>query len=327
MQTEMTYTPKHFKLPPNNALLRTGKIEPYVFNDNIAIAVDIALATGRPLLVAGAPGSGKSRLAEVMATLLEWNYLYTTMTSRTRLEDLTADYDHLLRMHDAHIGKMKPDSAYLKPGIFWWAFNSKTASDRGCAAEETEILKVALDYPEFGFKTENEENRNKTVLLIDEIDKAEPDLPNDLLEPLDRYRFTRPDGIPVDAVNDMEILTIITTNRERELPAAFMRRCVSLVLEAPNQDQLVQIAKHHFPDLKNKKSFSKLANAVAKKTIELQKEATKLNRRPPSTSEFLDALKTCKKLNINVEHANWQLIEQSILVKDLSDKNDGQAEE
>jgi MoxR-like ATPase len=323
----MTYPPKRFKLPPNNALPRTGNIEPYVFNDNIAIAVDIALATGRPLLIAGAPGSGKSRLAEVMATLLEWNYLYATMTSRTRLEDLTADYDHLQRMHDAHIGNMKPDWAYLKPGIFWWAFNSDTASDRSGTAEAAAFPKAILDYPEFGFKTENEENRNKTVLLIDEIDKAEPDLPNDLLEPLDRYRFTRPDGIPVDAIDDLEILTIITTNRERELPAAFMRRCVSLVLEAPNQDQLVQIAKHHFPDLKNIKSFSKLTNAVAKKTIELQQEAKKLNRRPPSTSEFLDALKTCKKLNINVEHANWQLIEQSILVKDLSDKNDGQVEE
>ena len=119
----MTYIPKHFELPPDNTLSRTNNTEPYVFNDNIAIAVDIALATGRPLLVAGAPGSGKSRLAEAMATLMDWNYLNYTMTSRSRLEDLTADFDHLARLHDAHTRTrdegMKPEWAYFKPGIFW----------------------------------------------------------------------------------------------------------------------------------------------------------------------------------------------------------------
>ena len=96
----LDYTPKNFVLA-TNILPKIGNTEPYVFDNNIKIAVDIALTTGRPLLVAGAPGSGKSRLAEAMAAVLEWNYLNYTITSKTRSEDLTADFDHLQRLHDA----------------------------------------------------------------------------------------------------------------------------------------------------------------------------------------------------------------------------------
>lgn len=341
----MSYTPKHkdFKLPPDNTLPRTGKTEPYVFDDNIAIAVDIALATGRPLLVAGDPGSGKSRLAEAMATLMEWNYLDYTMTSRTRLEDLTADYDHLQRLHDAQTpaihdarsrsrkrtqeDRMKPDWAYFKPGLFWWAFNKDSAARRGGNIQEAKLHRVTLEYP--GTPTENPGHTNKTVLLIDEIDKAEPDLPNDLLEPLDRRRFTRPDGKHVNAGDDLEILTIITTNRERELPAAFMRRCVSLVLKAPIESKLETIAHHHFPDDKkhlDNDKFTELVQALAAKIITLRDQSKIQNRRPPSTSEFLDAVRAGDKLKIGVDDEVWKLIEQSleqsVLIKDLNDKND-----
>jgi len=327
----MTYTPKHFKLPPDNTLPRTAITEPYVFDDNIAIAVDIALATGRPLLVAGDPGSGKSRLAEAMAALMKWNYLDYTMTSRTRLEDLTADYDHLQRLHDAQTRTkkegMKPDWAYFKPGLFWWAFNSGSASRRGGDIDEAKQFKATLEYP--GARTENPDHLNKTVLLIDEIDKAEPDLPNDLLEPLDRRRFSRPDGQHVEADDDLEILTIITTNCERELPAAFMRRCVSLVLKAPDESKLQTIAHHHFPDDKkhlDNDKFLELVQALATKIITLQNQAKNQNRRPPSTSEFLDAVRAGDKLKIGVDDEVWKLIEQSleqsVLVKDLNDKND-----
>lgn len=329
METNNTYIPKHkdFKLPDDNTLPRTGNIEPYVFNDNIKIAVDIALATKRPLLVAGDPGTGKSRLAEAMAALMQWNFLSYTMTSQTRLEDLTADFDHLQRLHDAHTRSqqdgMKPDWAYFKPGIFWWAFNKETARFRSGEQSEAEKHNCVLKYPETITVPKN--NSNKTVLLIDEIDKAEPDLPNDLLEPLDRKRFTLPDGKPLNANPGLEILTIITTNRERDLPAAFMRRCVSLVLQAPDAKKLQSIAHHHFQGIETKlpkDDFSYLVKELADKIIKLQEQANKQNRRPPSTSEFLDAVKAADQLKIGVDDQLWQHIEQSTLDKDLSDKND-----
>jgi MoxR-like ATPase len=140
------YQPKNFTLTDYRfAGDQKGDISPYLFPESAVIAIDVALASGRPLLVAGPPGCGKSCLAEAMAAVLGWNFLAKTMTSRTRLEQLTVDIDHLRRLHDAHcaasagaeapnpsLSALKPDAAYYNPGIFWWAFNRQSASRRGC---------------------------------------------------------------------------------------------------------------------------------------------------------------------------------------------------
>ena len=259
----MSYTPTHFRLPPNGILVRDDqaepRVEPYLFDDAIAIALDVALATDRPLLVSGEPGCGKSRLAEAFAAVQGWNLLAQTITSRTRIETLTAEVDQLRRLNDAQArgpdDRLKPPACYLNPGLFWWAYAPDSARRRGLSDDEAATHGVELPYP--GTRRDAPgQPQAATVLLIDEIDKAEPDLPNDLLEPLDRRRFDLPDGFPVANGRQIaapttdpgfRLLTLITTNGERDLPQAFLRRCVRLDLPDPTPERLIQIGEQHYP--------------------------------------------------------------------------------
>ncbi|MGH8581651.1 MAG: AAA family ATPase [Gammaproteobacteria bacterium] len=319
----MSYRPTYFdRLPAGAVLQKTDGIEPYVFNDDIVIAVDVALATNRPLLVSGNPGSGKSRLADAIAAVQGWNLLSKTVTSRTRLESLTVEVDQLRRLNDAQArredSELKPDAYYLNPGIFWWAFQPGTASLRGMNAGQAHRYGVALPYPG---NQRGDGPRQPAVLLIDEIDKAEPDLPNDLLEPLDRRRFDLPDGFRMDGgesritgAEGITLLTVITTNGERELPPAFLRRCVTIELPDPDADKLVEIALKHFPDGNRAR-----IEALAVRMSAFRDKARDRRRRPPGTAEFLDAIHACEKLKIEVsddEESVWKRIENAVLFKD-----------
>ena len=293
-------------------------IAPYLFPEAAVIALDVALATRRPLLVAGPPGCGKSRLAEAMAAVLGWNFLSKTITSRTRLEELTVDVDHLRRLHDAHRAaradaeQLKPDEAYHNPGIFWWAFDRDSAARRGLNPADAITHKVALPFP--GTERPTRKPPQHTVLLIDEIDKAEPDVPNDLLEPLDRRSFCLPDGSSLRAKPEekQQLLTIITTNRERELPQAFLRRCVSLVFDPPNKQALLAIAHAHHPAADPTR-----VEAIVGKIMNIRDMPPDVSRRHPGTSEFLDAIDACEQLKIAVTDDNplWRQIESAVLVK------------
>jgi MoxR-like ATPase len=197
------YRPTNFTLPDDYSFAGDPALEikPYIFSEAAVIAVEVALVTQRPLLVAGPPGCGKSRLAETVAAVLQWNFLHQTITSRTRVEQLTVDVDHLRRLNDAQRAArpdarsnsraLERDEEYYNPGIFWWAFNPASASRRGLPAN---VGKPRVAARCGGVERRPASEPQHTVLLIDEIDKAEPDLPNDLLEPLDRRSFTLPDG-------------------------------------------------------------------------------------------------------------------------------------
>lgn len=331
----MDYKPKYFELPADDTIDIEGT-SPYVLNNNIAIAVDVALATERPLLIAGPPGSGKSRLADAMAALLGWNYLSHTLTSRTRLEELTGELDHLQRLHDANVARsnagvntegnnagknnngLKPDWAYRKPGVFWWAYDAKTAKNRGGEPSKAKKMGVTLKYPDSGIERKV---GHHTVLLLDEIDKAEPDLPNDLLEPLDRKCFSIPNGGFIEARDGLKVLTIITTNRERQLPPAFLRRCVTLNIQEDKDKQKriqkrILIGQKHYPQ-----ASSELLEILADRIDELAMHGAQTKK--PGASEFLDAVHACLQLDLKVDsdqwNAIWPEIEQAVMVKNIQD--------
>jgi MoxR-like ATPase len=292
----MTYEPKRFTLGNERIWKGNGDYpSPYLFSDEICIAMDVALTVNRPLLIAGPPGSGKTMLAEAMAGLLEARFLKHTLTSRSRLEDLTGGIDQLERLHDAHAAQpgeqLRAPNEYLRPGLFWRAFDPSAAA-------------------RFGGPQEQDTSQRTTVILLDEIDKAEPDLPNDLLEVLDARRFTVGKDMEVRADPKNAFVVLITTNGERELPPAFIRRCVSLVLDSPESEQLRLIGAHHYPH-----TSAELRQAVADKVAELMKTAVQYGRRPPGTSEFLDALKTCFELKIAPDGAIWPAVEKATLIK------------
>ena len=305
----------------------TGKadkgIAPYLLSDDIEMALKVALITRRPLLISGPPGCGKTALASAIAEAQGWNFLKHTLTSRSRLEDLTGNVDHLQRLHDAQSStaqndKLKPDWAYLQPGLFWWGFNGSSAKLRG---QDAETVKKENDVVPPAAPGNIEEDANGTVILLDEIDKAEPDLPNDLLEPIDNQYFTLKDGNRINAEEGKDVLVLITTNGERDLPPAFLRRCIHIEMHHPTPDLLVRIARYHFQQNaevvqeEQGQDRGTLFEALAEQFRNIQQEAKKAGQRQPGTSEFLDTVKACIELNVGPDSAMWAQLQKAVLRK------------
>jgi MoxR-like ATPase len=244
----------------------------YVYHDNrIVLAVNVALAARRPLLISGAPGSGKSTLAADVAARLRWSFVGTTITSRTRLEDLVARVDSVRRLAEAQAGQpLGDDDAFLVPGVLWWAFDAASAAQVGPQSHD--------------IRTHPENAGDGTVVLLDEIDKAEPDLPNDLLTPLDRFTIRVPGRDLISAVTS--VLVVITTNGERAMPPAFLRRCVALELSDDDPDFFTAVATSHFGE-----RADGLYADIAARTRELGQLAEDERRRRPSMAEYIDTVR------------------------------------
>ena len=223
----------------------------YVSTDDLTVAVNAAIALERPLLVKGEPGTGKTELALQVAKALDLPILEWNIKSTTKAQQGLYEYDAVSRLRDSQLGDEKVHDVknYIKKGKLWQAFE----------AEE------------------------RLVLLIDEIDKADIEFPNDLLQELDKMEFhVYETGETIKA--KMRPIVIITSNNEKELPDAFLRRCFFHYIRFPETETMKKIVDVHFPAIK--------PNFVAEALTQFYDiRQTPGLKKKPSTSEVLDWLK------------------------------------
>jgi len=223
----------------------------YIAADDLAIAVNAAVTLERPLLVKGEPGTGKTELARQVAESLGMEMIEWNIKSTTRAQQGLYEYDAVSRLRDSQLGDARVHDVahYIKQGKLWQAFSSD----------------------------------KKVVLLIDEIDKADIEFPNDLLQELDRMAFhVYETGTTVEALH--RPVVIITSNNEKELPDAFLRRCFFHYISFPEPETLRKIIEVHHPGIK-----SQLLETALTQFFEIRD--TPGLKKKPSTSEVLDWLK------------------------------------
>ena len=223
----------------------------YLVPDDLRIAVEAAVALERPLLVKGEPGTGKTELARQVAAALDLPLLEWHVKSTTRAAQGLYVYDAVARLRDSQLGDERVHEVrnYLRRGKLWQAFAAET----------------------------------RTVLLIDEIDKADIEFPNDLLQELDRMEFhVYETGETV--VARQRPIVIITSNNEKDLPDAFLRRCFFHYIRFPDAETLAAIVRLHFPGIREE-----LLTAALTRFFEIRE--TPGLKKKPSTSEALDWLR------------------------------------
>ncbi len=269
--------------------------EVHVFERGSIDAINAALASRRPLLVRGEPGVGKSQIARAAAHVLRRAFISFVVDSRTESRDLLWHFDAVQRLADAQIcGQMfqsfeearheLAEERYVRPGPLWWAF------DWAGAEQHAANLRVAHHKPK--------DWRPETgcVLLIDEIDKGESDVPNGLLEALGSHEITMPCGDPV-VVKNAPPLVVITTNAERILPDAFLRRCLVLSLALPRDrkglmTRLVERGRAHFPN-----ADDEVLRQAAEFLADDRDEARKNQVTPlPGQAEYLDLVRAVTEM-------------------------------
>ena len=231
----------------------------YISTEGLNVAVNAAISLEKPLLIKGEPGTGKTELARQVSdslglSIIEWN-----IKSTTKAQQGLYEYDAVSRLRDSQLGDKKIENIrnYIKKGKIWNAFESK----------------------------------ERSVLLIDEIDKADIEFPNDLLQELDKMEFFVYETNEIVKAKKRPIV-IITSNNEKELPEAFLRRCFFHYIQFPEIDTLKKIVQVHFPEIKKS-----LLEAALNRFFEVRE--TPGLKKKPSTSEALDWIKLLLLEDIN----------------------------
>jgi MoxR-like ATPase len=262
-----------------NDLRRFAGTATYLTNEALEHAVDCALALERPLLVKGEPGTGKTLLAQAIAETLDLEMIHWPVKSTTRAQDGLYVYDTVQRLYDARFGDgdVKDIRHYIKLGPLGRAF----ASDK------------------------------RVVLLIDEVDKADLEFPNDLLHELDRMRFVIGETGD-EVVAKQRPVVIITSNNEKELPDAFLRRCVFHFIDFPDQELMKRIVRVHHP-----KIDGELVDQAVVAFYELR-DLPRIRKRP-STSELVDWIAVLKRAGIGEKRFIRELPFLGVLLKKEQD--------
>lgn len=297
----------------------------HVFDADTVAALHAAEITGRPLLLRGDPGTGKSETARAAAAAVGRPFVSVVIDGRTEPTDLKWRFDAVARLADAQVAKtdcaLREERAYLLPGPLWWAYSWQSAQTR--LTEVNRDRKHELVAP--GTLPEKwTPESGRVVLLIDEIDKADPDLPNALLEVLANLGFREPyGGTEISCSEATRPLVIITTNEERELPHAFLRRCLVHRLELPDDPDelinwLVQVGSRHqetlaWPGNCSDDVMKEAAGYVADARKRLAD--TGRGRYLPGTSEFLDMIKVLAATPANKLNERLEQLKQLALNK------------
>ena len=223
----------------------------YIATKELIEAVNASIILEKPLLIKGEPGTGKTRLAEEIASFVKTDLISWHIKSTTKASQGLYEYDAVSRLRDSQLGNKNVNNIdnYIKKGVLWKAFDSK----------------------------------KKPVLLIDEIDKADIEFPNDLLLELDKMEFFVYETSRVIKANQRPIV-VITSNNEKDLPDAFLRRCFFHYINFPDQKTLADIVNVHYPEIKKN-----ILNAALKSFLDIRE--TPGVKKKPSTSELIDWIK------------------------------------